>query len=128
MKNKIVGSSRLRERLSGLIREHILPHFPSVGDLDAAPLLLSGQPTEAKDKKVCATFPISVLHSKTFISETLKIHKRAEQNSTRMHTGTPEQLAQVLVCAPSSAVVSLGASLGPPTELQSFSCLAYPIY
>lgn len=56
------------------------------------------------------------------MSETLKIHREREKKT---HA---QQLAQVLVRVPSSGIDSLGASLGPPTELQSFSCLAYPIY
>lgn len=54
--------------------------------------------------------------------------KSTESGGKKAHAGTPEQLAQVLVRVPSSGIDSLGASLGPPTELQSFSCLAYPIY
>lgn len=78
---KAVGISKQRNLLLGLILERILPHFPSVGILNAALLLLSGQPTEGKDKKVCTTFSISVFHSKTFMSETLKIHREREKKT-----------------------------------------------
>lgn len=74
----------------------------------------------------------SLYHVSRFCVSFQDFHVRDIENPQRAgkktHTGKPEQLAQVLVCVPSSGIDSLGASLGPPTELQSFSCLAYPIY